>query len=59
MPEALYLEFNGNPTMGKICGVVDGMPAWLDSPGLYDEERLEHSKSRQRELRSVAGSEIE
>lgn len=56
--ESIYLEFNGNPAAGKICGVVDGMPAWVDGPGLSDEERLEHSKSRQRELRSVADSEI-
>lgn len=46
----VYLEFTANPPEGKVRGVVDGMPAWVDSPAPTQEQLVTQAAVKQKWL---------
>ncbi|WP_437614459.1 tail fiber assembly protein [Erwinia sp. V71] len=56
--DELFSEFIGNPPTGKIRGVIDGMPAWIDTPELTAEEKVYAAELMRASLRATADAEI-
>lgn len=46
----VYLEFTANPPEGKVRGVVDGMPAWVDKPAPTHEQLVDQAAAKQKRL---------
>ncbi|MDM3523660.1 tail fiber assembly protein [Citrobacter sp. Ca226] len=55
---AVEAEFNGEPPEGKVRGVVDGMPAWVDVPLPTYEEKIADAEAMKLSLKDNADSEI-
>lgn len=56
--DAVEAEFNGEPPEGKMRGVVDGMPAWVDVPLPTYEEKIADAEAMKLSLKDNADSEI-
>ncbi|MBE0128201.1 tail fiber assembly protein [Citrobacter amalonaticus] len=56
--DAVEAEFNGEPPEGKVRGVVDGMPAWVDVPLPTYEEKIADAEAMKLSLKDNADSEI-
>lgn len=52
------IEFNREPPDGKVRVVIDGLPAWADTPALTQEELAAMAEQMKSSLRSTADSEI-
>ncbi|HHH0262485.1 TPA: tail fiber assembly protein [Yersinia enterocolitica] len=48
-----------SPPLGQILGVVDGLPAWVDSPPITHEELVTEAIAKQKQLKAIADSEID
>lgn len=46
----VYLEFTASPPEGKVRGVVDGMPAWVDKPAPTQEQLVTQAAVKQKWL---------
>jgi len=51
-------EFMSTPPDGKMRVVIDGLPAWGDTPPLTQEELIADAEAKKAQLRAVADSEI-
>lgn len=56
--DTVEAEFNGEPPEGKVRGVVDGMPAWVDVPLPTYEEKIADAEAMKLSLKDNADSEI-
>ena len=56
--DSVYIEFNGNPPVGKQRGVINGMPAWVDLPPPTTDELISSANAKKGQLKAVADSEI-
>ncbi|HCQ0485766.1 TPA: tail fiber assembly protein [Escherichia coli] len=56
--DTVVAEFIGNPPEGKVRGVVDGMPAWVDVPLPTYEEKIADAEKMKLSLKANADSEI-
>ena len=56
--DTVEAEFNGEPPEGKMRGVVDGMPAWVDVPLPTYEEKIADAEAMKLSLKDNADSEI-
>ncbi|MDU1195364.1 tail fiber assembly protein [Kluyvera ascorbata] len=54
----VYLEFIANPPEGKVRGVVDGMPAWVDKPAPTHEQLVDQAAAKQKRLITEANEFI-
>lgn len=54
----VYLEFTANPPEGKVRGVVDGMPAWVDKPAPTHEQLVDQAAAKQKRLITEANEFI-
>lgn len=54
----VYLQFTASPPEGKVRGVVDGMPAWVDIPAPTHEQQVEAAVRKKNSFRSEADAEI-
>lgn len=54
----VYMAFTDAPPSGKIIGVVDCMPAWIELAPPAPEQTKADAEARQTELRKNADSEI-
>ncbi|MCW6550381.1 tail fiber assembly protein [Yersinia ruckeri] len=57
--DSIYIEFNGNPPVGKQRGVINGMPAWVDLPPPTSGELISSANAEKSRLKSIADSGIE
>ena len=56
--DSVVAEFNGKPPEGKVRGVVDNMPAWVDIPLPTYEEKIAAAEASKLNLKANADSEI-
>ena len=56
--DSVVAEFNGKPPEGKVRGVVDNMPAWVDIPLPTYEEKIAAAEAIKLNLKANADSEI-
>ena len=56
--DTVEAEFNGELPVGKVRGVVDGMPAWVDVPPPTYEEKIADAEKMKLSLKANADSEI-
>ncbi|AUZ66617.1 tail fiber assembly protein [Citrobacter amalonaticus] len=56
--DTVEAEFNGVSPVGKVRGVVDGMPAWVDVPLPTYEEKIADAEKMKLSLKANADSEI-
>ncbi|BEA40945.1 TPA: tail fiber assembly protein [Escherichia coli] len=56
--DTVEAEFNGESPVGKVRGVVDGMPAWVDVPLPTYEEKIADAEKIKLSLKANADSEI-
>ena len=54
----VYLEFTANPPEGKVRGVVDGMPAWVDKSSPTQEQLVSQAAVKQKRLITEANEYI-
>lgn len=54
----IYREFGAQHPKDKQRGVIDGMPAWIDSPPLTMEELISSATAKKSQLKAIADSEI-
>ncbi|EOI6873079.1 tail fiber assembly protein [Yersinia enterocolitica] len=57
--DSVYIEFNGNPPVGKQRGVINGMPEWVDLPLPTTDELISSANAKKSQLKAIADSEIE
>lgn len=56
--DTVEAEFNRELPVGKVRGVVDGMPAWVDVPPQTYEEKIADAERMKLCLKANADSEI-
>lgn len=56
--DTVEAEFNRDFPVGKVRGVVDGMPAWVDVPPPTYEEKIADAEKMKSSLKASADSEI-
>ncbi|HGU6442569.1 TPA: tail fiber assembly protein [Citrobacter amalonaticus] len=56
--DTVEAEFNRESPVGKVRGVVDGMPAWVDVPPTTYEEKIAAAEAIKLNLKANADSEI-
>lgn len=56
--DEVEFTFNGNPPEGKMRGVVNGMPGWVDVPPPTQAEIIENAELKKNILRQEADGEI-
>ncbi|ENG2554186.1 tail fiber assembly protein [Citrobacter farmeri] len=56
--DTVVAEFIGNPPEGKVRGIVDNMPAWVDVPLPTYEEKIADAEAMKLSLKDNADSEI-
>ena len=56
--DTVEAEFNGEPPEGKVRGVNDGIPAWVDIPLPTYEEKIAAAEAIKLNLKANADSEI-
>ncbi|EJG2385849.1 tail fiber assembly protein [Kluyvera ascorbata] len=54
----VYLEFTANPPEGKVRGVVDNMPAWVDKSSPTQEQLVTQAAVKQKRLITEANEYI-
>ncbi|HHH1633154.1 TPA: tail fiber assembly protein [Yersinia enterocolitica] len=47
-----------NPPLGKMLGVINGRPAWVDLPPPTHEELIASANAKKNQLKAAADSEI-
>lgn len=52
----MYMQ---SPPDGKMRGVVDDMPSWVDVPPLTSDELISSANAKKSQLKAIADSEIE
>lgn len=53
----VYREFTAEKE-GKVLGVIDGIPAWVDKPAPTHEQLVAQAEQQKSQLRKAADSEI-
>lgn len=53
----VYREFNAVKE-GKVLGVIDGLPAWVDKPAPTHEQLVAQAEQQKSQLRKSADSEV-
>ena len=56
--DAVFEIYSNSPPSGKIRGVIDGMPAWIDLPELTQQQLIEQAEQKRVALRTSADAEI-
>nr|DAU58063.1 MAG TPA: tail fiber assembly protein [Caudoviricetes sp.] len=56
--DEVFQKYTGEPPAGKVRGVKDGLPCWIDLPPPTQEELEAINKQTQFKLRDIADSEI-
>ena len=56
--DTVVAEFIGKPPEGKVRGIVDNMPAWVDVPLPTYEEKIADAEAMKLSLKDNADSEI-
>lgn len=56
--ELVFIEFTANPPEGKVRGVVDNMPAWVDKSSPTQEQLVTQAAVKQKRLITEANEYI-
>lgn len=56
--DTVFKEFTGSAPDGKIRGVIDGMPGWVDLPPPTPQQLTDQAEQKRITLKSEADAEI-
>jgi len=54
----VYIQFTGQPPVGKVRGVVDDMPSWVDVPPPSHDELVTIAEQQKKTLLDAANNKI-